>query len=135
MAGVTAARNSFGASLYYGGTPTLLAKVTKITPNKRTVGVIDSSHHGSTFAEKISDSLIDGGKISFEATYLSASLTAIDALVGVSTAYKVVFPGGDFVTFSAILTSFGIDDLPVKGALMTCSGEMEITTALTWTMA
>lgn len=132
---VTTGRHTFGALLKYGGTPTTLGKLTSLTPNKRSVDTIDASHHGSTVVDKIADSLIDNGNLSFTCHYLSASLTAVDALVGTSTTWSITYPGGDVASFTGILTSFGVDELPVKGSMMFLSGEIEITGAITWTMA
>lgn len=106
------ARPMVGTSMTWGGSTTSL-EIKSINFGGFSKPVANVSHFGSTWADKISVGVVDGGNVSFELNW-DADLSEIgdtfmvDLIAGTAKEVVITYPGSPVwkATFNAIITGF-----------------------------
>lgn len=106
--------------------------ITTIGGPNMSAATIDTTDHDSTWAE-FAAGMKDAGEVTFDVNFMSTtSQKAVRDDLGTAATYVIEFPGGTSVSFSAIVTAFGMSAGGVNDKLSS-SVTLKVSGAPTWT--
>jgi uncharacterized protein (UPF0303 family) len=133
-----AATKSFG-TLFKIGTAaagTAIGEILSVTPPELTVDTVENTtHNQADIYRKWIATLADYGELEVQAHMLAASITALNAKIGLDEQdYSIVFGAfGTDITmdFKGTLTSLKVDEAPIDNKL-TVTFKIKLTGNVTW---